>query len=79
MNVEQINATGPSITAFIVTAILMIIGAFVLWGATYAVTQHRRECISEYQESGNNYRNWKEILLFVPSKFADASVLSFEW
>ena len=48
MNVDQINATGHDITAFVVTAIILVLCAFALWGLSYFVAQYRRERMAAY-------------------------------
>ena len=69
MNVQQINATGPGIEAFVVTAVVMIVAAMVLWGLFALVADYRLEVKREFMQSPrvNVWESllWRERLLFV--------------
>jgi hypothetical protein len=54
MNVQQINGTGHSIVAFVITAILLVVVAFGLWGCTtmFVAFKNRRD-----RRFGKNKKN----------------------
>ena len=68
MNVQQINQTGPDITAFAITAVIMIACALLLWAIFGALTSYRRSVVSEFNAKGMkpwDARSWRERILFV--------------
>ena len=68
MNVQQINQTGPDISAFAVTAVFMIVGTLLLWAFFGVLASHRRPIASKSKEKSVGpweRRTLKERLLFI--------------
>ncbi|KAJ4992957.1 hypothetical protein SVAN01_01661 [Stagonosporopsis vannaccii] len=55
MNVQQINQTGPSIVAFVITAIALCAGCGMLWGFAALAMSYREYIIKTYTTAENSW------------------------
>lgn len=54
MNVQQINSSGHSIKAFVITAIVLLLVSFLLWAVVSAVVAYRNHRIAKWNLSKRN-------------------------
>lgn len=79
MNIQQINQTGQDISAFVITAIVMVLSTTTLWTVSSKLTAFRRELVDSREKTRRERPlyappfSWKEKLFFVDWSFYPVS------